>query len=103
MKPRASATNELKRDTLEALADRLFNSCPRLIEDFGEKAGVSLVSNRYGIAGHSGLACGIVVQQGLRVAADHNCYYFSDDNSKAEHRKHKQFPAKIKQSKANTI
>jgi hypothetical protein len=43
-----------KGDTLEALelADRLFNACSRLVECFGKKAGMSLVLDRYGIAGH---------------------------------------------------
>jgi hypothetical protein len=43
-----------KCDTLEALelADRLFDACPRLVKCFGKKAGMSLVLDRYGIAGH---------------------------------------------------
>ena len=44
-----------KCDTLEAfeLADRLFDACPCLVECvFGKKAGIFLVLDRYGIAGH---------------------------------------------------
>ena len=43
-----------KRDTLEALelADRLFDACRALKSAFGKKAGMSLVLDRYGIAGH---------------------------------------------------
>ena len=43
-----------KRDTLEALelADRLFDACPRLVEYFWKRAGMSLVLDRYGIARH---------------------------------------------------
>ena len=43
-----------KCDTLEAfeLPDSLFDACPCLVEYFGKKAGISLVLDRYGIAGH---------------------------------------------------
>jgi hypothetical protein len=43
-----------KGDTLEALelVDRLFNACSRIVECFREESGMSLVLDRYGIAGH---------------------------------------------------